>query len=85
MLTAWQGNVHHPARQHTRGFCLDQIGSAMKAQAVAVSAELTFEQYGNEAVIQLLTNAVDDMQAMDTARLSDNVSPWNVPARISTN
>ena len=27
MLTAWQGNVHPPARQHTSAFCLDQQGS----------------------------------------------------------
>ena len=44
------------------------------ATAIAVSAELTFEQYGHEAVIQLLTTAVDDLRSMNTARLSDNVS-----------
>ena len=41
---------------------------------MAVSAELTFEQYGQEAVIQLLTTAVDGLRSMDTPRLSDNVS-----------
>ena len=50
------------------------LWSDMHATAVAVSAELTFEQYGQEAVIQLLTTAVDDLRSMDTPRLSNNVS-----------
>ena len=50
------------------------LWSDVHATAIAVSAELTFGQYGHEAVIQLLTTAVDELRAMDTPRLSDNLS-----------
>ena len=50
------------------------LWSDIHTTAIAVSAELTFEQYGQEAVIQLLTTAVDDLRSMDTPRLSDNAS-----------
>ena len=44
------------------------------AAAIAVSAELTFEQYDNEAVIQLLAKAVDNVRATGIETLSNTLS-----------
>ena len=42
--------------------------------AIAVSAELMFEQYGSKAVLQLLSKAVEDVRASGVESLSRNMS-----------
>ena len=52
-----------------RGMWVDVYSTAL-----AVSAELTFAQYDSRAAIQLLTRAVDDVQATGIESLSNAVS-----------
>ena len=49
---------------------LRAIWADVDAAAVAVSAELTFEQHGGEAVVPLLTRALDDVRALRSETLS---------------
>ncbi len=53
---------------------LRAIWTDIDAVAVAVAAELTFEQHGGEAVILLLTKALENMRAIRSAALSRCVS-----------
>ena len=50
------------------------VWSDIFAAAIAVSAELTFGQYDTEAVIQFLTEAVDDARATGIRSLSNHAS-----------
>ena len=53
---------------------LRAIWADVDAAAVAVSAELTFEQHGGEAAVRLLTKALDDVRALRSETLSRFVS-----------
>ena len=53
---------------------LRAIWTDIDAVAVAVAAELTFEQHGGEAVIPLLTQSLEDVRAMRSVPLSRCVS-----------
>ena len=53
---------------------LREVWVDIHATALAVSAELTFEQYDAETVIGRLTEVVDDVRAKGIASLSNNLS-----------
>ena len=53
---------------------LREVWADIHTAALAVSAELMFEQYDGEAVIKRLTEVVDDVRAKGIAILSSNLS-----------
>ena len=53
---------------------LREVWADIHTAALAVSAELMFEQYDGEAVIKRLTEVVDDVRAKGMAILSSNLS-----------
>ena len=50
------------------------VWSEVYATTISVTAELTFAQYSSEAVIQLLSSAVDDVRATGIASLSHQMA-----------
>ena len=50
------------------------VWSEVYATTISVTAELTFAQYSSEAVVQLLSSAVDDVRATGIASLSHQMA-----------
>ena len=69
-------NLEKPIRQRTLHSLTEVRGvwSEVYAAAVAVSAELTFAQHQRDAVVPLLTRAVDEVRATGIESLSHHVS-----------
>ena len=69
-------NLEKPIRQRTLHSLTEVRGvwSEVYAAAVAVSAELTFAQHQRDAVVPLLTRAVDEVRAAGVESLSHHVS-----------